>query len=1106
MIPDNAFLHLCANLNQPMNFDKATLNTLFGKPFDPSCWTGFLAEFFGVRHDPEAQLFKTPRRLEASTAEEDGFLLGSFTTSDGYLVGLFRYDITAHSVLRRKVGLRNLVRRYLGTDFDAALVVFSDTDSPAWRFSFICDIKGEATAPRRFTYVFGDPATPHRTPVERFLALQSSRDAAKPVSFEAMQEAFSVEALSDQFFREYKEHYETFVSHVTGKRFVRQSGKWVETEVGRPHRTLYAVFGRDDKRVRDYVKKLLGRLVFLHFLQKKGWLGASSGTWADGDRAFLLHLFEKASPEQKDDFLDGVLEKLFFGALNTDRTASGDFFITGVRGIGKCRIPYLNGGLFERDELDALRVKFPAEFFERLLCFFAQYNFTIDENDPDEAEVGIDPEMLGRIFENLLEDNKDKGAFYTPKEIVGYMCRQSLLAYLTSDTQTGEHGKHEEHEHQPSPSSSSSSVQSAAIEAFLETRDASVLSPDLARELDARLRDVKICDPAIGSGAFPMGLLRLLCALREALVSAPVQPPSGRGVTRSVGGSTPAALKRSVIENNIYGVDIEKGAVDIARLRFWLSLVVDETDPSPLPNLDFKIMQGNSLVESWRGHDLSRLVARKAVGQLTLFEDATDVDRKRLRDLLHKWYDCTDHCERTRLRDAIRAAAENQIRAIWPDFSFDGLDLSANSEFFLWHLWFAEVFDQGGFDIVIGNPPYINVELMSEADKEYYRGHFKCFYKRSDIFALFVETALRQLSNQSGSVIFIIPSAVHANLSYKPLRDLMLDSHWLREVCYTGGDVFREPTVDTTILHCKKPESPSIRLIRAQDFAHPVATEVPAGYFKPFQNLISVESGEKSSIFAKLLSNAKFRPIAADFNVFQGIVTGNNEAFIFETATEAAARGIEKRLLHPLCHGRDIERYAVRSRARRMMYLSGDFDLRSFPNAERWLKPFKPALAKRREALHGVIPWYSLQWPRVKSELDTKEKILVQNTRNESLPVRIAATLDDQSVYATQGINFIIPTTEAVSLRFLLGVLNSKLINFLFQTKFLNLAIKAEYLKQVRLPKEDPRIASLVDHILSAKAADLAADTTFLESQIDALVYRLYGLTDEEIATVEGGK
>lgn len=403
--------------------------------------------------------------------------------------------------------------------------------------------------------------------------------------------------------------------------------------------------------------------------------------------------------------------------------------------------------------------------------------------------------------------------------------------------------------------------------------------------------------------------------------------------------------------------------------------------------------------------------------------------------------------------------------------------------------------------MIIGNPPYINVELMSDDEKDYYRNHFDFFYKRSDIFALFIELGLQKLSSTSGSVCFIVPSAVHANLSYKPLRDLVLDNHWLREVCYTGGDVFKEPTVDTTILHCVKSGNAEIRLLQAQDFANPVISTVQADYFAAFQNLISVESGEKASIFAKILSNPDFRTIAEDFNVFQGIVTGNNPAFIFETAAEATAHGIERKLLHPLCHGRDIERYAVRSRERRIIYLTAQEEIEDFPNAENWLKPFRQAIEHTRDNDH---PWYTLHRPRVKSELDTAEKILVQNTRNESLPVRIAATLDDKGVYATQGVNFIIPTSGAISLRYLLGVLNSKLINFLFQTKFLNLAIKAEYLKQVRLPPEDSAIANLVTRILSAKASDLSADTSALEAQIDAHVFALYGLTDEEIAIVQG--
>jgi type I restriction-modification system DNA methylase subunit len=275
-----------------------------------------------------------------------------------------------------------------------------------------------------------------------------------------------------------------------------------------------------------------------------------------------------------------VLEPLFFGILNTKPEGRKQIFEQYNWDMALLKewesIPYLNGGLFERDKEDEPESKFPADYFKRLFQFFSEYNFTIDENDPNDAEVGVDPEMLGKIFENLLEDNKDKGAFYTPKEIVRYMCQESLIAYLETNT----------------------SIAADKLRNFVLSPEESVVDiPQQKRpKLIEALQNVKICDPAIGSGAFPMGLLNELLRCREAL--------SSEHYDR-------AELKKSIIQNNIYGVDIEKGAVDIARLRFWLSIVVDEDTPSPLPNLDYKIMQGNSLIESFEGVDLSKLTYEK---------------------------------------------------------------------------------------------------------------------------------------------------------------------------------------------------------------------------------------------------------------------------------------------------------------------------------------------------------------------------------------------------------------------------------------------------------------------------------------------------------------
>ena len=215
-------------------------------------------------------------------------------------------------------------------------------------------------------------------------------------------------------------------------------------------------------------------------------------------------------------------------------------------------------------------------------------------------------------------------------------------------------------------------------------------------EIDKKLCNVKICDPAIGSGAFPMGLLRELFFCRSA-----IEPNIMENA---------AKIKRHIIQNNIYGVDIERGAVDIARLRFWLSLIVDEKSPEALPNLDFKIMQGNSLLEQYKGADLSTMTDKKVTAEgITLFDSMLDVYRKNLRDKLSEYYACPEHDKKVQLRKDISDIVKQELMEQGIHIDFEGIDLSANSQFFLWHTWFHDVFSRPskeGFDIVIGNPPY----------------------------------------------------------------------------------------------------------------------------------------------------------------------------------------------------------------------------------------------------------------------------------------------------------------------------------------------------------------------------------------------------------------
>ena len=736
-----------------------SLRNLFQSSFNLAQWYSFLQHFFNA-----TELKSTPERIIENTADE-GYYLGNIDTTDSYRIGLFQYNITKGSVANKRVGLRNLVKSFINPtwgEFDAALVVFDSGDH--WRLSFICDIKGEATSPKRYTYVFGSDDLLYRTPIERFNFLKK-----KGVSFENLKTAFSVEALSDEFFDKYREQYADFIQYITGKRFVKAGSKWEEKVLGEPNAALMQAFDHNEKKIRDYVKKMMGRITFLHFLQRKGWMC--------GDLNYMQNMFENSA--YKNDYLDSVLEPLFFGILNTKPTEREALFTE--YGWDKSLlaewkdIPYLNGGLFERDEEDEPESRFPAEYFKRLFQFFSEYNFTIDENDPNDAEVGVDPEMLGKIFENLLEDNKDKGAFYTPKEIVRYMCQESLIAYLETNT----------------------SVAKDKIRQFVLSPEEGVadIPENKKPKLLTALEEVKICDPAIGSGAFPMGLLNELLHCREVL--------SGEHYDR-------AEIKKSIIQNNIYGVDIEKGAVDIARLRFWLSIVVDEETPSPLPNLDYKIMQGNSLIESFMGVDLSKLTYEKEYkkdkGEISLFDDEKNRLQKTVSHLLSSYYSCSDHARKVKLQQEISDTINKQLEAQAYDptilAKLKTINLAENNKFFLWHTWFSDVFnrdDKDGFDIVIGNPPYIGSEtmtLLGQTDlREYITKHYKFIKGNWDIYMAFLEWGL---TLSSGCLCYITPDKWLSKPFGSKFREQCMIPR-MKTILHTGNKTFESAMVDAII-------------------------------------------------------------------------------------------------------------------------------------------------------------------------------------------------------------------------------------------------------------------------------------------------------------------
>lgn len=1042
-----------------VTYNKETFKRLFQSKFNLSKWQMLLQDYF---HADKVRV--SPEVLDEDAEDRKGYFLGSMTTRDNYELGFFYYEMEDGSVLRRKVGLRNLIRPYLGYGFDAALAVFNDGNN--WRLSLICDLKEDATSTKRFTYVFGDEKAFYKTPILRFESLRT-----KANEFLEIKKAFSVEALSDDFFDEYRKQYAEFVKFLTGKEYVKKGNKWVEQETGEPDAQYFTSFKEDDKLVRDYIKKMMGRIVFLYFLQSKGWLA--------GNLHYMHDLFYDASDEVKEDFLDKVLEPMFFGLLNTkpeDRSSAPLVNGVGVKYIPNAdEIPYLNGGLFQQEKIDEVDSVFPAGMFQSLFDFFDSYNFTIDENDPNDAEVGVDPEMLGKIFENLLEDNKDKGAFYTPKEIVRYMCQESLTAYLQTGIEDAEVKKH--------------------IANFVKTNDVEELggaSSELAMSIEQKLIDVKICDPAIGSGAFPMGLLRELYACRKSI--------------EIFEEDNDADIKRHIIQNNIYGVDIEKGAVDIARLRFWLALIIDEKEPMPLPNLDFKIMQGNSLLESYKGVDLSQIQNKVKRGksvmirekrsnqmvvskpELSLVFDEQDA-QKNIQDIIKLYFDVTDHVKRDDLRRQITLSIKDYIKKCGPAIVGEVDDLEIpNDQFFLWHTYFADVFEQGGFDIVIGNPPY-GVSIKDDYRKAVVAswGNVPDY----EIYYYFIVLAA-PLLKKKGIMSYIIPNTFLFNTFAKHFREMLVEKWNVLEILdCTKFPIFESAVVRNAINLFQK-DSEGSKQVGYRNTANVTSFSDLLEREREFMTVESLLAMNQNWGLAFYLGandikvinqiSSSIDSICNHYDVSQGYIPYRKSDLIKIYGKEEGERIVKERLWHSLqpldntyiqeIYGRDITKYSYHSTGEYVKYgkhLACYVDLKFFNSS----------------------------------------RLLVREITN---PQIIACLLDEVFVNDPQLISVIV-RDERYSLEFLWGILNSKLATYYHfhhspkATKGAFPKILVQDIKGFPLPiASDEQISSLgkvSKKVLTKKKSNLSTDTSALENQIDFLVYHLYGLTYDEVLIVD---
>jgi hypothetical protein len=912
--------------------------------FDFSIWKEILPLFF-----KKIDYFSHPENVFPNDEKViDGKQIGTVKLDDGKQLAIFTVEVAdSISIVRNRQGLREIAAKHIDQNIiHGALAFFFNKNQVDYRFSFIAKeasldletgelIKGE-TKPKRYTYLLGGNEA-CTTPAKRMLVLADKREKGE-VNIKELKEVFSVEALNKDFFKSYKAHYEKFAKHLADENNPSRA-KLIDSEK--------ETKDKEEKPIRDFVKKLLGRIVFLQFLEKKGWMGCNANTkdWTGGIPRFMYQLFEDFSKPEK--FHSQCLTKLFFETLNTKRP-NDIFEVQGLNGkLNGSRVPYLNGGLFEPEKNKAtVEIDFPSEFFKELLEFFDQYNFTIDENRPDDHEVGIDPEMLGHIFENLLEDNRDKGAFYTPKEIVQYMCKESLIQYLLNTFQ-----------------------EQKDIEAFIRFHS---VSPFLAEKenailLNQKLDDIKVCDPAIGSGAFPIGMLQEIFEAKRFIYP----------YLKTNQDFKPAEVKKNIIQHSIYGVDIEKGAVDIAQLRFWLSLVVDELNPHPLPNLDYKIMQGNSLLEQYEGIELGNAALfnepEVKIYQASMFEEPKSeygfskekqadikslidvyfkVEDKEKKTSIHKRIDniVIDHIDKSleffenkllieiatyekQLDKKLERLTESQKQQVLSKskelkeiekrkkhlesksaarkrlLEFEKTD---ERPYFFWHLYFMDVFEQGGFDVMIGNPPYIQLQKMGKETDILQEAGFETFARTGDIYCLFYEKGF-DLLKKGGTLTYITSNKWMRGGYGKSLRNYFTKVN-TQKILNLGPGIFHSATVDTNIYVGKK------EAFDNQVKGISIENRFDISFLKddiliPMRDLNEdawVVLDEADLKIAKAFEENGMPLRDWNLEIYRGVLTGFNEAFIIDQAKRdelVAEDPKADEVIRPILKGREIERY-----------------------------------------------------------------------------------------------------------------------------------------------------------------------------------------------------
>ena len=1061
--------------------------------------------------------------------------LGKISLSDGESIAVYEVELTDNvNIERNRRGIRDMLTTdWRNMGYAGAFMFCYRKNESVLRFSYVSETWGFnkqgdyekiSTDTKRYTYLLGE-GRGCRTAIEQFKVLRDSKQALSDITA-----AFSVEALTKQFYKDLFEWYQWAVEPSSNITF--------------PNNTITEDDDRDD--IETKVIRMITRIMFVWFIKQKNLVPDRIF-----DIDFLTTILKEFDPYSTTvgNYYNAILQNLFFGTLNRaiqDEDGNTRKFATSSKRDVKtlyryaemfsiseqevinlfAEIPFLNGGLFEcldktkyadgveqcynfdgfsRNDARFADGRFKHRavvpnnlFFEPekgLISILGRYNFTIEENSPEEQQVALDPELLGKVFENLLgaynPETKEtarnqSGSFYTPREIVNYMVDESLIAYLGDNA----------------------FVRSLfrADFTFDKTRT------DDYQKIAEKLKAVKVLDPACGSGAFPMGLLNRMIDILERI------SPDERVYD----------LKLSVIENCLYGSDIQSIAAQITKLRFFISLICDcEKDASKpnfgiptLPNLETKFVSANSLIAK-----------KKKPAQGNLFENPEiEPTKNELAEIRHKHFSAKSASTKHRLREKDQTLREKLAKLLSDDDNFapedakqlaawNPYDQNAVSPFFDPE-WMFGVAD--GFDIVIGNPPYIQLQNNGgELAKLYENCNYSTFARTGDIYCLFYERGW-QLLKKEGHLCYITSNKwMRAGYGEKTREFFANKTNPMLLIDFAGVKIFESATVDTNILLFSKSNNKHETVCAVTNKQNKDSVKNLSDFVQQQNSVCDFATSDSWVILSPIeqIIKKKIEAVGTplkdwDINIYRGVLTGCNEAFIIdsqkrdEILANCQTEDERKRtaeLIRPILRGRDIKRYGYDWANLYLIatFPSRHYDIDKYPAVKQYLLSFGIERLEQTGKTHVVggekvkarkktnNKWFETQDSISYWEVFSMPKIMYPN-----MTKYIPFYFDEKGFYQNDK-SFMI---TGANVAYLTAFLNSSLFKFCFLNNFPELQGGTRELRKIFFDKIPVlKVSDEINNSFIPLLNDIQNEYTKQKAQrIDSMLFDLYNLTTDE--------